>query len=344
MTRVLGLWLLMLGSCGAATNETAWQHFKSRFIAADGRLLDVNQHNISHSEGQGYAMLLAEHFQERPLFDTVWTWTRNNLQIRRDSLLAWSWGQRVNGEWLAVDYNNATDGDVLVAYALLRAARRWGGSVYAAEAARIVQSIRTHLAVPFGPHTLLLPGYTGFSAADGFRFNPSYQIPAAFRAFHAGDDPAFWTKVEEGARFMLDQSCANPQGLPADWLSGKDGRLANDTRKGGRFGYEAIRVFLYAAWENETRIPCGAAKLIETYTRLGRVPAWIDLRSGESAPYEASAGFYAVLAATAAGMGLKNEAAQLRRRAADKLPAEPDDYYSQALLLLSERELWQLRP
>ena len=37
-----------------------WRIFKQRFLAADGRIVDDGNGGISHSEGQGYGMVLAE--------------------------------------------------------------------------------------------------------------------------------------------------------------------------------------------------------------------------------------------------------------------------------------------
>lgn len=337
--RLCGAWLTALASCCALAADPAWEHFKSRFVTGDGRVLDVYQGNISHSEGQAYAMLLAEHFQDHRLFDQLWTWTRNNLQVRHDALLAWNWGKRVNGEWIVIDYNNATDGDVLLAYALIRASERWSNASYAAEARKIVQAIRQHLGVRFGNHLLLLPGYTGFVGPAGFSFNPSYFVPTAYRKFAMFDDQTFWRQAEQGAQFMLQQACSNSSQLPPDWLAGKDGNLTNDERKGRHFGYEAVRVFLYASWGKNTQLHCSATRLLETFRDQRKLPARIDVKTGEFDSREAPGGFYAVLASTAAASGLPDQADDLRRKAAAKLATEPDDYYSHALFLLSRLAL-----
>ena len=39
--------------------DTAWESYKSRFMMADGRIVDTGNGNVSHTEGQGFAMLLA---------------------------------------------------------------------------------------------------------------------------------------------------------------------------------------------------------------------------------------------------------------------------------------------
>ncbi len=115
-----------------------WQDFKRRFVTEEGRVVDFMQHGISHSEGQGYVMLLAVRMNDRPLFEKVWNWTRRNLMVRgADALFAWSWGRRVTGESTVIDYNNASDGDLAICWALMSAARKWNRPDYAEQAARI---------------------------------------------------------------------------------------------------------------------------------------------------------------------------------------------------------------
>ena len=85
-------------------------------------MVDTANGGVSHSEGQGYGMLLAQSYGDRQQFDQLWAWTkRGNLQIRKDRLLAWRWRPSGSGDAGAVDdMNNASDGDVLVAWALLQ--------------------------------------------------------------------------------------------------------------------------------------------------------------------------------------------------------------------------------
>ena len=40
-------------------DDTAWRSYKQRFVATDGRVIDTGNKNVSHTEGQGYAMLFA---------------------------------------------------------------------------------------------------------------------------------------------------------------------------------------------------------------------------------------------------------------------------------------------
>ena len=41
------------------TPDPLWTAYRDRFISSEGRLIDNSAENVSHSEGQGYGMLLA---------------------------------------------------------------------------------------------------------------------------------------------------------------------------------------------------------------------------------------------------------------------------------------------
>jgi len=55
--------------------DTAWERYKARFMMPDGRIIDTANGNVSHTEGQGFAMLLAVANNDRPAFDKLWQWT-----------------------------------------------------------------------------------------------------------------------------------------------------------------------------------------------------------------------------------------------------------------------------
>ena len=41
----------------SAADQAEWLAFRNRFIAPEGRVVDTGNGGVSHSEGQGYAML-----------------------------------------------------------------------------------------------------------------------------------------------------------------------------------------------------------------------------------------------------------------------------------------------
>ena len=79
-----------------ADERAAWDVWKSRFLAGNGRVIDHLQDGVSHSEGQGYGLLLAQAFGDREAFDAIESWTREHLLIRDDALMAWRWSPSEN--------------------------------------------------------------------------------------------------------------------------------------------------------------------------------------------------------------------------------------------------------
>ncbi len=87
-----------------------------------GRVIDWQQDGVSHSEGQGWGLLLAQAAGARDAFERIEAWTAANLAVRQDRLMAW---RRRPGDG-GIDWRNATDGDLFRAWALLRAGRDSG--------------------------------------------------------------------------------------------------------------------------------------------------------------------------------------------------------------------------
>jgi len=235
----LGLGLAPLAQAG---ND--WQDFQKQFVTADGRVIDTGQGGISHSEGQGVGMLLAEAAGDQAAFKRIWEWTHDHLQIRGDALLAWRW---TLGEGVT-DQNNATDGDLLVAWALVRASNRWQNQAYLRAGLTIAQDLRKTAIRPSSFGSLLLPGLAGFERPDGIVINLSYWIFPALQALSNIDPAPEWDALQQSGLALLSASRFGRWQLPADWvvINGDKLNLAEGFPK--HFGYDAIRIPLYLYW------------------------------------------------------------------------------------------------
>ncbi len=319
--------------------EPLWEYYKSHFISQDGRIIDYYQNRVSHSEGQGYGMLLSILYRDRSTFYKVWRWTRNNLLVRGDNLLAWRWGERFGGRWEVIDYNNATDGDILVAFALIKASEIWHEDSYKKEGLRIIKDIREKLAFKWRDYLLLLPGYYGFIKDGNPIINPSYFIFPAYRCFAEVDKRGFWERIYKDSASLLSKIDFTPIHLPADWVVlGKDG-ITPFSEKSKYFGYEAIRILLYLSWEKDLEFPKGAEKILDFYRCFGYIPLWVDLLNESISLKSAPSGFYAIFARIAQRKGEKELSKELFLKAQNRIRFERDDYYSFTLYLLSEREV-----
>jgi endoglucanase len=332
----LGMSVTALGGSAAAMDWTSYQQV---FVASDGRVLDPSQNSISHSEGQGYGLLLALMNEDRPAFERILKWTMDNLQVRRDALLAWSWGRRPNGAWNVIDYNNASDGDILTAFALLKAAQRWGHAAHREAALRLIRDIRIQLAVAVRDYQLIAPAYFGFNGEAGHVFNTGYLVLPAFADFARVDDEIFWKRVLTDSRRLLQRGVFSRFQLPADWVALQDGQVTVDRTRSPFFGYEAIRVPLYLSWQGSGERLAVFANYLQFVENAGYLPLRVNLVEETVSADEAPAGFYAVMGLYAERLGKEPLASNLFREAATRIAREPQDYFSNTLYLLARGKM-----
>jgi endoglucanase len=316
-----------------------WNTYQQAFVSGDGRVVDFFQNSISHSEGQGYGLLLALMNGDRPAFERMFKWTTDNLQVRRDVLFAWSWGQRPNGEWNVIDYNNASDGDILIAFALLKAADRWGHPPFREAALRILRDIRAHLAVRLPDYQLIAPAYFGFNGQAGNVFNTGYLVLPAFAEFARADDEAFWKRILADSQRLLDKASFSSFRLPADWVALENGQVAVAASRSPFFGFEAIRVPLYLAWHGARDRLTSFSAYLDFVERAGYLPSRVNVIDGSVAGDDAPAGFHAVMGLCAQRLGREALAQKLFQEAGARLSREPKDYYSNTLFLLATGKL-----
>ncbi|MFO7594031.1 MAG: glycosyl hydrolase family 8 [Pseudomonadota bacterium] len=309
-------------------DQKLWQEYRERFIK-DGRVVDRHQDGISHSEGQGYAMLMAVAADDRASFDQLWEWTRSVLQ-RKDDLFSWRYEECPERDAGCVaDYNNASDGDVLIAWALLRAHRRWDESDYNRHARRITDAIAEHLLVSHQQRLILLPGIEGFADEDTLTLNPSYWIFPALEAFSAEFDEPLWDDVIASGRWLLHQGRFGVHQLPPDWVVLEDGALRLSDKFPPRYSYNAVRIALHQAWSAHGISSVELIPYESFWSQAPSPPAWIDLVDGGTAEFSWNTGMKAI--AEFARLRAEPQAGEVVL----PLPAKDEGYYSWSLTLLS---------
>jgi len=298
----LGLLAGGLSPGGAAADAPAWWAFKARFLRPEGRVVDDGNEGRSHSEGQGWGLLLAVHHGDRAAFDRMLAWTRGKLRRRGDHLHAWLW--RPDGQ--AGDGNNATDGDLFIAAGLLRGAALWSDPALAEEGRAVARDVLRLLVRRVGDLAVLLPGARGFEFPAHVVVNPSYlAFPMIADAAEAVPDPA-WLRVAGDGLRLLRAARFGRWGLPPDWLAvpRDGGRPSPAPGWPARFGYDAVRVPLWLAWAGMAEEP-GAAGPAAFWSGFGagRAPAWADLSTDAVAPYEAGPGVVRIARLAGGGHG-----------------------------------------
>jgi len=197
------------------------------------------------SEGQAYAMLIAEVAQRPALVRTIWSWTNERLG-RPDGLFAW----HATGSGQILNPQSATDADVLIAYALLRyrgadqaalhtAGRRVAAAVLANEA----------VTLPDGA-PLLVAGPWARSSSPPI-VDPSYLMPGVFDALAHLTGDARWDRASAAAVGAVADVTDGGRRLPPGWARLTDGRLVPIAGPGGldgvQYSFDAARLPLWFA-------------------------------------------------------------------------------------------------
>lgn len=338
--RMVLLLLICWLSFGMSMNVAAdplWQYFKETFISSDGRVIDTQNQKISHSEGQGYGMLLAVKFNDPAVFKRLWLWSKNNLQVRKDRLFAWKFGKHQSGKWKVLDRNNATDGDVLIAWALVAAGKKWNTYSYITQAKVIQADIIQHTLIDYNERYFLLPAVYGFVHGHRVRLNPSYLVFPAYQAL-AQQFSGPWQRLLEDGQWLVEASLHSELNLPSDWvtLDIQTGRIHNDAH----FSAEAIRVWLYSALTNTQvnsqieHIYPGFKYWQKFYNDSGHYPDRFDANKLKFEGY-GMPGYWAVSARVLLEQGQRTQADIIWKMSREKLLKEESNYYSTALYLLS---------
>ncbi len=307
----------------SAVSSDGWFAFKARFFSDDGRIIDSGNRGISHSEGQGYGMLLAVLADDRAAFDAMHGWAEASLL--RDDTALFSWRYDPSEDHPVSDPNNASDGDILIAWALLLAGKRWEEKRYLSRSQEIRDAVRANLIVKRHGMTVLLPGLHGFDHADRTILNPSYYIWPALDAFLAEDGGEDWQKLIADGETLMKRARFGALALPTDWVDLlAESKVEPSAGRPPRFGFDAIRVPLYLVLGGRRSFTEDYTRFWTSYLEQGRViPAWVDVVTGETAPYGLSNGGLALVARVTGQSIVHGD------------PPAGEDYYSMVLGALS---------
>ncbi len=251
---------------GALSKDSSlWQTYAAQFVTPDGRVIDNVNGGISHTESQGYGMLLAVAANDRPTFERIWGFTETTMYIREDGLGAWKFEPKavvvaannsapVTGPEIGqiTDTNNATDGDLLIAWALAEAAAAGFGTQYSVRAKEIALALRSTVYDAGSLGLQMMPGKVGFSAEErGGQpvINLSYWVFPAFDRLAVLAPQPIWAELTKSGMAHIEASQNFASTLPSDWfaLDVQNGKRLTAPGFDDAFGYNAIRIPLYLA-------------------------------------------------------------------------------------------------
>lgn len=309
-----------------------WLIFQENFISPEGRVMDTGNGKVTHSEGQGYGMFIAVAYGDRRTFDLIWNWTKKNLQTRpNDKLLSWLWkpGEKEGGA--VADVNNATDGDLLVAWALQRAFERWQDYDYQKAAAQILVDLAKVDVLESNRGVVFLPGTEGFVKENGITLNPSYYIFPAFEALGKAFPGGPWPDLQKNGVALVLEARFGKWALPPDWALLKD-EVTISPDFPPLFGYNAARVPLNIAWadpKSEALKPFAA--FWKQFRDPAKIPATVNLQDNSFGTDPAIPGVRCIAAFTIACV-------ENRRLTVRALPRVTRDeaYFSASLKILTK--------
>jgi len=330
------------------TTWQEWEQFKRTFITLDGRVIDHSGSiKPTVSEGQAYAMFFALAANDKASFDTLLTWTENNLASGdlTAHLPAWQWGQKADNSWGVIDSNSASDADLWIAYTLGIAGKAWEDKRYRALSTLIAQRILNEETAEIATLGLtLLPAPLGFVLPNKqWKLNPSYMPLQILRWFEHNDNDQRWkTLLSSSLKIILG---ASPKGYAADWIlfnpeQGFTPDILGSEKGDG--GYNAIRVYLWAGMLADKDSDRGTLlKTLQPMASLtqnkGYPPEFVNILTGEAKNTGSSGFSAALLPFLHASKNVKALQQQLLRLQAE--PIKVDRYYDQVLALFAQG--WQ---
>lgn len=314
---------------GSLPVPALWSAWKTKFVSPEGRVMDDLNGNVSHSESQGYGLLLALAADDGDTFRRIWTWTRGNLYLRKDGLASWRWqpGPAPNVR----DPNNASDGDLLVAWALVEAGEAWNDQALSLAGRRIARALFAEAVTTTRRGPTLLPAVGGFRQGDrkdGPVVNPSYWVYPALARLDRVLPDLDWVGLARTGEKIGVEATENAAHLPPDWVSlgGETARAADGFPP--IFSYDAVRVPLYMAWAGGFR----RERLAPYLARWNAGPQTkmhiVDVVSGRDLEPFVDGGYHAVAALVACALEGTRFPDELRR-------PDVDHYYPSTLRALA---------
>jgi hypothetical protein len=219
------------------------EDFLAAYVAADGAVIRHDQGGDVVSEGQAYAMLVAEVAGRDDVVRRVWDWTRAHLALD-SGLLAF----HADSHGKVLDSEAASDADVLCALALLRYDGPGADRLHSA-GRRLARAVLAHETVTDGAGRPVL--VAGPWARQQQVVNPSYLMPGVFTDLATLTGDRRWQGLASSSVAVVDRLTGGGSSLPSDWARVEGDRVVATGSGGGdgqpQYGPDAQRTPLWFA-------------------------------------------------------------------------------------------------
>jgi endo-1,4-beta-D-glucanase Y len=303
------------------------KRFLDTYVTDDGRVQRADQGGDTVGEGQAYGMLIAVAIGDQQRFDSIWSWTKDNIR-RPDGLLSFLWK-----DGKVADPEAASDADVDAARALLVASCRFKKPGYKQEALDLGKAILDNETASFQGSPVLVGG--PWARKDPITLNPSYFSPATFAALGEASGDGRWGSLSASGRSVTDILMPNEGSLPPDWASIQKGKpvpisAPGQTTGPGRFGFDAARTLVRMAEDPDPAGQRIAAKAWPAFE--GKKPAEIPVEHNlDGSPAGGTQHPMALVAAAGAAAAAGRDADKKKLlAAAEALDKRSPTYYGAA--------------
>jgi hypothetical protein len=230
-----------------------YNKWKSTFVTGSGsstKVIRPENGNDTVSEGIGYGMLIAVYVGDQTLFDGLWGYAKG-----QSSGGLMNWCIPAGSGSCSASGGSATDADEDMAFALIQAGKRWGGS-YASDASSMISAIWSK---DIDSSSKIPTGGSNYGSTSSKPTNPSYFAPAFYKAFASVDSGHDWNGVATASYSALSSIAgkASKAGLVPAWCGSNCTNVASN---GGSddmvYQYDAHRVpwrfGIDACWNSAT--------------------------------------------------------------------------------------------
>ncbi|MBG6184075.1 endoglucanase [Arthrobacter sp. CAN_A214] len=271
-------------------------------------------------------MLIALGMEDEKQFDSIWSWTEENI-LSSNGLLAWRWN-----DGMIVDQGPAADADLDAARALIQAGEHFDRPDLTDDGNLLASKIMDQLSAVVPDGRVLLPGLWATKGPD-YIYNPSYASPGAFTILAESTGDPRWEELLAGSH-AVTAVLLTESPLPPDWAQIKaDGNITampgpEGTGPSARYSYDATRLPIRYAESCNTKDVALAASLAPTLDRANPLLTTLDL-GGTSLESDQNPVAYAARASARAAAGnISASRADLQR--ADDLDVLYPSYYGSA--------------